>query len=493
MILHEKTKQEFGYDFMTASNRKQFYCICDYCSKEFIRIKRTIVECNRVISKDSCGVGECKKKKSEEVHVFKYGMINSGGSKASLEKRKATSLEKYGNEEFNRSKECKKRNNEKYGADYHTQSSDFIEKIHKTCQEKYGADHYSQTSEYKEKFKQVFLEKYGVDHYSKTDEFKEKLSKTMIEKYGASSIFQSDYYHGLVESGEVTSNFGKTQSEITDFLNNFGFDFKPNRSLLSGKEIDLYDSNLNLAIEYCGLYWHNEQSPQPRKRSYHFDKYRICLSKGIRLITIFEDEWKLRNEHCKDFLRSVISHPVEKIFARKCQLKQVDGKEALNFCDSYHILGKGKNPKISFGLYFNNELLGLISLNRHHRDNYKDKIILSRMCFKSGYQILGGASKLLSACVNWSKNVYTSIISWSDNRWSMGSIYETMGFVKIKDLPPDYSYVLKKGGSLQRLSKQSCKKCFTNCPDTKTEREWMSELGYARIWDCGKKTWELKL
>lgn len=493
MILYDKTKNEFGYVFETASNRKKFYCICDYCGKEFLRIKKTIIECNKVISKDSCGIGECKKRKSEEVHYLKYGLFNSGGSQKSLEKRKATSLEKYGNEEYSRSEECKNRNRQKHGTDYHTQNPDFINKIHNTCREKYGADHYSQTKEYKEKLKNIFLDKYGVDHYSKTDDFKNKLRQKMIEKYGADSIFQSDYYHELVESGQIVSNFGKTQSDIANFLNDLGFQFKSNRSLLNGKEIDLYDGKINVAIEYCGLYWHNEQSPQPRGRSYHYDKYKNCLTKGIRLITIFEDEWKLRENQCKDFLRSVVARPLVKVYARKCDLKEVDFKEYNDFCDLYHIMGKGKKPFISFGLYFGGDLLGLVAFSRHHRDNNKDKVVLSRMCFKSGYQIPGGASKLLNAGVNWSKNNYKSILSWSDNRWSLGSVYDKLGFSIIKESPPDYSYVLKKGGSLRRLSKQSCKKCFINCPDSKTEREWMSDLGYARIWDCGKKTWEFKI
>ena len=105
-----------------------------------------------------------------------------------------------------------------------------------------------------------------------------------------------------------------------------------------------------------------------------------------------------------------------------------------------------------------------------------------------GWQIVGGASKLFSAGVKWCKeNLYGKIISWSDNRWSNGNIYIKLGFDLEKNMPPDYSYV--DNSKHIRLSKQSCKKSDINCPPDVTEKKWMINNGFARIWDCGKKRW----
>jgi hypothetical protein len=63
-----------------------------------------------------------------------------------------------------------------------------------------------------------------------------------------------------------------------------------------------------------------------------------------------------------------------------------------------------------------------------------------------------------------------------------------MGFILEKELAPDYSYVLLSNPKI-RIPKQKMKKKNINCPKNKTESEFTKELGYSRIWDCGKKRW----
>lgn len=501
MILHEKTKKEFGYTFETASNTKKFYCICDYCGKEFSRDKRTIVQCNKVISKDSCGIGLCKRTKSEEVQLLKYGVINKGGSKESIEKRNQTSLERFGNENYANSDARKKDNLEKLGVEHHTQTDDWKQKIKDNNLEKLGVEHHTQDKNYQEKLKEKCKEKYGVDHFMMTPEFKEKVKETMVERYGTYYIETEECRNKIVETciakyGKpfpLQKKFGKTQKDISDWLNLFGFNFKNDCLVIENKEIDIYDENISLAIEYCGLYWHNELSPKPKLKSYHFDKYVNCKNKNIRLITIFEDEWIFRKNQCKNYLKSVLGVFDKKVQARKCEIKRVNKVTSNEFYEANHILGKCNRIIISFGLYFEDELIGIISLGKHHRQTESNNIILSRLCFKDGIQVIGGSSRLFSRCIKWAKEAnYQNIISWSDNRWSCGKIYDVLGFKLEKELAPDYSYVdLNK--HFIRLSKQSQKKSNNNCPKELTEREWCIYLGLARIWDCGKKRWVYKL
>lgn len=249
------------------------------------------------------------------------------------------------------------------------------------------------------------------------------------------------------------------------------------------KELDIYIPQLRLAIEYCGLYWHSDLSGK-KSTKHHTNKLKWCNDNNIRLITIFEDEWLNRKEQTKNFLLSVLNVYTIKLGARQCIVFPIDNKEAIKFIDTYHIQPIAR-CKFSFGLYYNKELIGIITGSKHHRNN--ESIILQRMCFKTGYQIAGGASKLFSVFKKEAKLYSNSIISWSDNRISEGNVYNKMGFILFKNLPPDYSYV--KHGVYNRFSKQSLKKTKEEQALNKTESMLRTEQGYYKIWDCGKKTW----
>jgi hypothetical protein len=67
-----------------------------------------------------------------------------------------------------------------------------------------------------------------------------------------------------------------------------------------------------------------------------------------------------------------------------------------------------------------------------------------------------------------------------------------MGFTMSKELYQDYSYIKASNGK-NRIPKQECKKANIACVDGQTESERMTELGYYKIWDCGKKRWVLNI
>jgi predicted GNAT family N-acyltransferase len=284
-------------------------------------------------------------------------------------------------------------------------------------------------------------------------------------------------------------HFGKTQKEIQDFLNSFGFSFVENDySILGNKEIDLYDCNKKIAIEYCGLFWHTDLSPNPRDKNYHYDKHNKCLEKDIHLITIFEDEWVNRNYQCKNVLKSILGIYDLRVYARKCTIVKLDKKEFNYFCDEYHLQGKNTLGQIFYGLKHENTLVAAMSFGSHHRNNHD--LVLDRFCCKGDVQVVGGASRLFKACLTEAKTLgFQKVISWSDNRWRQGTVYEQLGFVLEEELVPDYSYVYLKNTKNKRISKQSMQKKNTNCPPDMTEKEWATINGFGRIYDCGKKRW----
>lgn len=255
---------------------------------------------------------------------------------------------------------------------------------------------------------------------------------------------------------------------------------------IGNRQLDLYNDELKLAIEYCGLYWHCEYHATYRDQLRHWSKMDLCASKGIRLITIFEDEWLNRTDLVKSILLSKIGVFDRRVGAGKCKPVELDKQTAKDFIQSYHLQGM-QNTSIThaLGLTFKGELLAVATLGVHHRGGSLP--VLNRLCFKSGVQVVGGASRLV---VGLQKRCNSAILSWSDNRWSDGSVYYSIGFKLDGNLKPDYSYVDLGLKVPRRISKQSMKKKEAS---VLTEREIALGMKRYRIWDCGKKRWVLPI
>lgn len=500
-------------DFENKTKMTKLKIKCDFCGDLFERTKFDILRGRKIIQKDSCSNKKCISLKRQESNIEKYGFPNPSQNKEIRKKQEETlykkygvktpakskliknkiaetNLKKYGNKcslhsEENKIK-TKKTWQKKYNCDHPFASAEIREKIKETMEIKYG-NYYTRTKDYKEKTKKTCMKKYGCEHSAKSDLVKQKRKKTNLMKFGHEFASQNaEIKNKIFSKGNQRKNYGKTQNEIKEYLEKISNKKFESKRIL-GKEIDIYNDDIKLGIEYCGLFWHNEDSPDPRDKNYHFEKYKLCESNKIRLITIFEDEWINKKEQCKNYIKSTLGIFENRIFARKCTVRELCNKISNDFYNKYHIQGKPSNTKISFGLYQKEELLAVISLGIHHRKS--NNIVLNRLCYKDNLQVIGGASKLLNKCIVWcKKNNINKITTWSDNRWSRGKVYEKMNFILDKELQPDYSYVnLNKKNC--RLSKQSQKKSNTKCPKDTTEKEWSNKNNLSRIWDCGKKRW----
>ena len=551
MIIKEKLDKPYK-DYSTKAT---IWLQCDYCGCKFTRIKRSRDLSNKNVNKDSCDHKNCKSKKKKEIYEYlqkdesykirqkeiadkkrknnlkKYGCENYFESEDFKKKRLHTLMKKYGVTSLYLNPELLKKyketciqrygvdnyakyidfyqrvistNLEKYGYHSATLNKDVLQKRKDTSVKKYGKEHYTQTIQYIENRTKLWLELYGVEHtsklksnrdkakdtckkrygvenYAQTEAFKSKYSKVCYEKYGVPNPL-------LLKKNQV---YGKTQAQIKNWLTDIGFIFESSYTIVDGKEIDLYNDKLKIGIEYCGLYWHNELSLSPRNSKYHYDKFKKCQEKNVRLLTIFEDEWKNQQELCKSRIMSILGIQKNKVFARKCKSKELSRKEFNDFCNINHLQKSNNLGLVYYGLFYRDEMVAGMSLGRHHRNS--KVITLDRLCFKKDFNVVGGSSKLFKLCLEWAKNKhYKSIISWSDNRWSAGSVYQKLGFKLEKELKADYSYVNFKNPT-QRISKQSQAKNNNGCPIDKTEREWCLNLGLARIWDCGKKRWKYEI
>ena len=248
-------------------------------------------------------------------------------------------------------------------------------------------------------------------------------------------------------------------------------------------EIDIFIPELNLGIECNGLWWHSEIY---RDKNYHIDKLNFFKEKNIKIINIWEDDWNFKSEIIKSRLLYKFGK-VNKIFARKCEIKNVSKKSTIEFLNNNHIQGYCIS-KYNIGLYHENDLVficsfGQLRVNLGFKSKEKNYELL-RSCSKINNSVIGGFSKILNFFI---KNYLPErIISYCDISFNSGNSYELNGFNLIKKTNPNYSWFNKDIGlRMNRWNYRKDKLVKLGYDNSKTEVEIMSSIGYYRIWDCG--------
>ena len=289
---------------------------------------------------------------------------------------------------------------------------------------------------------------------------------------------------GCPKCFQEKSNFEKELFEYIKSILPNEVVIENDRTLLNGKEIDIYIPNLKIGFEANGLIWHSEKFNDDK--NYHLNKTILCEEKSVYLIHIFEDEWANKNDICKSRILNILNKIDEKIYARKCIIKEVSYKDSVAFINENHIQGNIMST-YRYGLYYNGELVSLMTFGkpRINVNGTKDENTyeLLRFCNKKNINVVGGASKLFKHFIK--RHNPQKIISYADRRWSKGNLYEVLNFVKYNESPPSYSYVINK----QRINRFSLRKDVLiskyGCDPKMTEKEFCNSKGWYRIYDCG--------
>ena len=303
-------------------------------------------------------------------------------------------------------------------------------------------------------------------------------SQTLLaEKLGISSTIFRDF----IKKYNLEKMFDYTKSSFEIEIKKLFSNFTSNRKdLLYPYEIDLFNEELNIGIEFNGNYWHSEKN---KGRLYHQQKSLLAESKGIFLYHIFEYEWLEKKQQIINQLKNILQLNENTIYARKCVIKEVDNKFKKTFLQENHLQGND-NSSIKLGLYYNDELVSLMTFVKP-RFNKKYEWELSRFCSKAGCNVIGGASKLFKYFI---KNYNPStIISYSNIAHTKGKLYELLGF-KLKEIAKP-NYVWSNGHKI--LSRYQCQKhkLLEQGFKGNTESEIMHDKGYYKIYDCGNKVW----
>ena len=322
--------------------------------------------------------------------------------------------------------------------------------------------------------------------------------KEYMEKYSKNTI-SNDLKERLSNNAvEINKNLKPTyisnqETKISNFIFNKGFEVVNNeRSLLKGKELDIYIPKKRIAIEFNGNFWHNEKFVDKNK---HYNKLIECNKIGVKLIQIFEDEWY----NNKDIVLKKIEHIIgasngNKIYGRKCLISEIKSSTAKEFLNKYHIQGFSRST-IYLGAFYNNELVAVMTFKKETNDSLDFE--LNRFASNYNYICCGVGGKLFSYFIkNYSPK---EVKSFADRRWTINeknNLYIQLGFKFDSYIRPDYKYYNHKVDKYNRYHKFNFRKQILHkkygFPLSMTESEMTKELGYHKIWDCGliKYVWE---
>jgi len=251
-------------------------------------------------------------------------------------------------------------------------------------------------------------------------------------------------------------------------------------------EIDIFFPDYNLGIEFHGLYYHSDKF---KNKNYHKDKYLKFKELNIDLIQIFENEWINKKDIVLSIIKNRLGLNKEKIFARKCEIKNIDTETAKQFCNDNHIQGYASSS-VKIGLFYKDELVSLITLrkNRFNKNSIQEII---RFCNKKDLTIIGGFNKLLSYIKN-SLHI-NELSSFVDVRYFNGNSYKNYKFEY--HTVPNYFY-FKTNKLLQNrmmFQKHKLKNKLPIFNETLSEYENMELNGYYRIFDAGNLKFKLDL
>lgn len=545
-------KYKFDPQILSGNKMKTCLAKCDFCEDVFEKQLYYILRGRKKIEKDACTKKECINQKLSDIYALhdqtainekrketnleRFGFENSFQDPQFQEKQKQTMLAKYGVEKPLQLKEFKDKQVstmiKKHGTVSTLDASGRKEEIIQILRDK--------SPETIRKGAITSLKRYGVDNIAKLDETKTKREKTTLARYHVKHaselqrvsyekiiylcnnknyipLFVKEEYktfhqllsfkcleHDLVFESRIENlsrdvnncpkcklfTVSRAQKEIFNFVNEKISNVQlSNRSVLHGKELDIYVQEKQFAIEYHGLYYH---SCLHKTASFHKDRFLLCEKENIKLFQFYEDQWRDKQSICKSMILNAIGLAQKKMNARSLAVSEIEMKIGNQFLEENHLMGAYKASKNKTLKYFAlTEEKDIVScfvvraLFAKKNNHNKNSLEIVRFGTQLNTSVRGGFSKLLKHIVVWAKQQgYQKIITYSDCMYSNGAIYQKTEFNLTYKIPPNYYYT----NFIDRFTKYGYR-----TKNGKTESEITQELGLVKIFDAGKYRWELKI
>ena len=250
-----------------------------------------------------------------------------------------------------------------------------------------------------------------------------------------------------------------------------------NRTILSGKELDIHIPDKKLAIEVNGLYYHSEL--RGVDKDYHLNKTLECEKQGIQLLHFWDYEVNNKLMIVEDIIKSKLNLLENRIGARQLNIEMVDSNVTKEFMNMNHLHGFCQ-AKWHIALKKDNMIYSIISLGLSRTSNHWEII---RFATLNNTKVIGGYSRLIAYIRKEMK--IENLMSFADRRISNGDLYLKSGWQLNGVSNPCYWYFKnKKIHHRSNFMKHKLKK-YPEFDHNLTEWQMMIKMGYDRVWDCG--------
>ena len=383
----------------------------------------------------------------------------------------------------------------------------------KTMEERHDASHPMHVEEFKNKIRYTNSDRYGYSHHfcsnARREEIQTNAQKTRhMKKYGNENgpiefreewrkIFLKDgmmvaldsfpeintgfCYRYFITEDEKKKGSIIQQSVQKQIENLTDLSFESNvRNILPSNgrlEIDFVNHEQMISFEFNGIYWHRDSQKKD------LSKAEEMRSIGYRHFVL--DETTI---HLIPKLSKMISPNKKRVFARKCKIVDIENATSIRpFLNDYHLQGFA-NSSVKLGLF--DEEDELVQLMTFGKPRYNKNIDweLIRLATRSDSLVVGGAERMFA---HFRKNHIGSIVSFSDNRWFDGSVYDRLGMRYEGNTSIGYVW---KNDDIELTRYETMKHKLPvllgeQFDDSLTEAQNMESAGFRMIADLGQKKW----
>jgi G:T-mismatch repair DNA endonuclease (very short patch repair protein) len=298
---------------------------------------------------------------------------------------------------------------------------------------------------------------------------------------------------------EATTSQG--EQEVAAWIKSLGFQLARNRRdlLPLPMEIDIYLPEHKVGIEFNGCYWHSDKY-QKNTRQHEF-KHRQARKAGVRLITVWDYDWRHRQEVVQQHLRHALGLTEGiRYGARTCNVVTLSAPSAQQLYQQHHLQGAVRGGVIHLGLAIDGRLLAAMSFTQgatRRGKTAEGEWELAR--YATAALVPGGANRLFHAFI---AQYHPDVVwSFSDHQHFSGALYPRLGFTHDGEIPADYRVVhpsslrtwhkslWQRKSIPARLRELQKPDAFNPATDPRTEREMQDLAGVLRVWDAGKTRW----
>lgn len=230
----------------------------------------------------------------------------------------------------------------KYGTDHALKSDIIKHKAKTTCVNRYGVDNVAKSQQSKDRYRNTCIERYGTENIAQYEPIKKRIRETNIKRFGTSCVLNNPEVRKKViatmtKNGSGTSNISR---KLFDAISNsfpdkeFNYAGHGIETCIKNEEthghyfldFSYVDSNVKLAIEFNGDYWHcNPKLTAPDTKVsffkdgtgtasdvWKFDDQRrnVIKNHGFKLLTVWEYDYVHNPDEtvnrCLNFIRESI-------------------------------------------------------------------------------------------------------------------------------------------------------------------------------------------